>query len=430
MTQHGDLITGEITGLSSSGQGVLRHEGLVVFIPYSAPGDQLTCRIMHRKRTFATAEIVEIHKESTQRTVPPCPYYGLCGGCQLQHVDYHSQLEHKRQCVEEAFRRIGHLKDVVVPPIVPAQQQWGYRRHISLTLRPQGNSGFVLGYIANDNRSLIPVEHCLIFVDDTNKIIQEVGAAVAQLHVMPDNQGKATILKQEEGQYLICLNLSHLPNNCPEIFESCLQKHRHWAGIIVSAPGKTLTFGTPTAKLHLDGLHFSFSPQAFIQNNPEQSLNIYRAICQLAKKSKIKDVLDLYCGIGISSLLLAKQGCTVLGVESNLTAVRLAKANASSNRLPHARFVQGDVQEVLTGILRQQMADLILVNPPRTGLTPEIIATLLKQSPAELIYISCMPATLARDLSLLCACYRIDSCQVFDMFPRTAHVETLVHLKK
>jgi 23S rRNA (uracil1939-C5)-methyltransferase len=176
---------------------------------------------------------------------------------------------------------------------------------------------------------------------------------------------------------------------------------------------------------------FKFTPQTFIQNNLEQSTNIYKKICLTINHDKPKKILDLYCGFGITSLLLAKQGHFITGMEYNSEAIRFAKNNSQLNRLTHAKFLEGDVDQLLPKYFKSQRADTIIVNPPREGLSKNVVQILLKNLPEEIIYISCMPTTLARDLSFLCQNhYEIKECCIYDMFPQTSHVETFIYLRK
>ena len=430
MSELGTIIEGEVTALAFGGQGIIRHEGFVVFVPYTTPGDRVKCRITQKKSSFAHAELIDVITPSTQRTTPKCPYYGTCGGCQLQHIEYAAQLESKRQWIEDALKRIGGLTTISVPSVIPSKQQWMYRRHITLALRPN-ESTVDVGYYAVDNRSLISVVYCPIFNDSSDEIIPQVRDIASQLKCGPADAGKVSIFKREAGKYLIHFQFEFLPKNSAQVFDRVLQRFSNWSGVLVSAPKKTIAYGDSTDLLHVETLAFKYSPQVFIQNNSEQSGNIYREICRLVDSMHAKKVLDLYCGIGISSILLAKQGRDVLGIETNPAAIQYAKENAVMNSAT-ACFQVGSVQTVLPKILRQESFDAVIVNPPRTGMDPRVVTALLQRAPKELIYISCMPATLARDLRLLNASgkgYEVVACQGFDMFPQTAHVETVVHLK-
>lgn len=424
----GDKIQGKVTGLAFGGQGILRHQGLVIFIPFTAVGDLITCQIIKKKKNYAYAQLVEVHELSPMRITPHCPYYERCGGCQLQHLNYQTQLESKRLWVEESLKRIGRLPIGIVPPVVPAIQ-WKYRRHITLQLKP--NDGFfVAGYISNDNQSLIEISSCSIFAGKEDKIINDLQEFVRNLQSTPSSAGRVTIIKNgNEGRYLLSLHFNKIPSNCIESCKNALKKYPQWNGIVVNTPGKQHAFGNTQLTLSIDNLQFSFSAQSFVQNHPEQSINIYRAICNAAKHAH--SILDLYCGIGISSILLAKQGARVLGVENNAEAVQLARSNAKSNGATDIEFLQADVEQVILKNLKERMPEIAIINPPRIGLSSVVSNALMEKGPAEIIYISCMPSTLARDLQILChQHYHFSSCQAFDMFPQTSHVETVVHLKR
>lgn len=428
MSQPADVVTGQVTGLASGGQGIIRQDGFVVFVPFTAPGETVSCRITEKKKTYANAELLKVLQPSPNRAVPPCRYYGTCGGCQLQHIDYATQLEYKRQSVEDALKRIGKLPIESVPAVVASQDQWAYRRHITLTVRPRG-SFFEAGYITTDNKSLLPVEHCPIFVEERVAIIENVQKLVSRLHSIPDNGGKVGVMKQGNGKYVLHFTFKTLPSNSEEVFEKAIAHYPQIAGIVASSMQEALTYGKTTAMCEVDGLKFTFSPQSFVQTHPEQSCNIYRQLCDIATRVQAHNILDLYSGVGISSILLAKQGAHVLGVESNAVAVQLSRDNAARNSVEHVQFLRADVEDVVRGLMKQQAPDLVIANPPRTGLDSRVIHALLQKLPKHIVYISCMPSTLARDLNLLCEKhYRLESCQPYDMFPQTSHVETVVHI--
>lgn len=429
MFQTGDIVTGEITQLAFGGNGILRRDGLVIFVPFTAPEDQVEIRITEKKKNFAFGEIVRILTPSPKRTPPLCPYFGQCGGCQLQHLDYASQLEHKRQCVEDALQRIANIPINFPISIQPAIPNWHYRRHVQLSLRPHLD-GFQAGYIATDNNSLLAVNQCPIFVEQDDPILvqlQEVAQALKSNKDQTSN--RVTILKGDVNRYILDFQFEkQFPSNAEIVFTQALERWSQWMGISASTPTEFISFGNTALSLQIDELSFQSSPRAFLQNHPQQSQAIYNAVCEIVEKSGVQKVLDLYCGIGISSLLLRKQGVRVIGVENNKEAVALARANAIHNQLPDVTFLQANVENVIKQVLAQHKPDCVLLNPPRTGLHPKVITALQQRKPKELLYISCMPTTLARDLKGLCQNYRVVQCSAFDMFPQTAHVETLVHL--
>ncbi|MBA2368838.1 MAG: class I SAM-dependent RNA methyltransferase [Candidatus Protochlamydia sp.] len=428
MIKINDIIEGTIQTIAFGGEGILRHLGLVVFIPFTAPGDQITCRVIEIKKNFAKGEIVKVIQPASGRATPLCPYFGTCGGCQLQHLTSPLQLNYKLNAVKDALKRIGHL---TLPDIkmVPANLIWSYRRHITLHLKPEEGS-FKAGYIGTDHQSLIIVQTCPIFNLSDDPIIQQLQEFISQLSNTSQLTGRVTVLKNEKEQFILSFQFDSLSGLKLLDFQKGLQKYPAFAGIFIHTPEEDFAYGNLYCEQKQDDIVFRFTPQAFVQNHPEQSANIYKEICELALKHPVKHILDLYCGFGMTSLLLARLGHHVTGIEFNRASVQFAQENTHLNHLKQVNFIQGDVEKELPNILKKTNFDLVLMNPPRTGLSKKIIEMLLRANVKELIYVSCMPATLARDLALFCEKnYEFRQCTVYDMFPQTAHVETLVHLK-
>lgn len=426
-----DIIEGTIQTIAFGGEGILRHRGLVVFIPFTAPGDLISCRITEIKKSFAKGEIVQVIQPAPGRTVPLCPYFGTCGGCQLQHLDSAVQLTYKLNAVKDALKRIGHFRDCPEIKMVPAHLMWSYRRHISLHLRPE-EGGFKSGYIGVDHQTLIVVQTCPIFNGSDDPIIQQLQEFTSQLQNPSQLSGRVTVLKNEKEQYILSFQFDSLSGLDLHDFQAGLQKYPAFAGIFIHTPKEDFAYGNLYCEQKQEDIVFRFTPQTFVQNHPEQSANIYNEICGLVPQHPSKHILDLYCGFGMTSLLLARLGHRVTGVEYNPSSVRFAQENAHFNQLKHVNFIQGDVEKELPKILKRSSSfDLVLVNPPRTGLPKKIIKMLLNGDVKEWIYVSCMPATLARDLALISERnYEVKQCTAYDMFPQTAHVETLVHLTK
>lgn len=446
-----DKVQGEIVSQAFGGQGILRYEGLVIFVPFTAVGDRVTCQIIQSKKTFAKAKLLSIDEPSQVRITPRCPYFGVCGGCQLQHLTYQTQLDHKLQCVKDAFQRIGHfnLHEMIPITIEPATQQWAYRRYIELTLQPKGDT-FICGYVGVDQYSIISVEQCPIFCSEADPILKEVQEFISQLSSSGVGEGRIAIFKQKDSNnslgYHIIFHFKYPPNGIEALAHKSLSRWNHWLSLTVSTTKKTFSINNlnknskaclPT--LNINGLQIHYSLNAFLQNHPEQSLKIYLEICRYATLYNCNRVLDLYCGIGILSLMLIKEGILrVIGIENNNEAVKTAKHNAMSNGISseQALFIASDA-EIYSSIENLNNKDLLLlnpelviVNPPRTGLNEKVILGLKKNLPQHIIYVSCMPTTLARDLSLLLGLYEITLCRSYDMFPQTAHVEVLVALKR
>jgi 23S rRNA (uracil1939-C5)-methyltransferase len=422
------IIEGEIETIAFGGEGILRYQGFVVFVPFTAVGDRISCRITEIKRSFAKGILLELKHSSSDRSQPQCPYFGTCGGCQLQHLKEEAQLKYKLEAVKDSLKRIGHLS---IPhlQIIPAASNWAYRRHVTLHLRPK-DGGFEAGYIGQDNHSLVVIQTCPIFNEPHQPIITKLQHLVRHIYNPSQLEGRVTILKNHRNQYILSFQFDAQFEINLKTFQNALQKSPEIAGIIVQKMGEQIFLGDPYCEQKIEDLTFRFSPQTFIQNHPEQSVNIYRQICDLAKDSFQHPILDLYCGFGISTLLLSRRGHSITGVEYNAEAIKCGQENAISNQLKNIHFMQGDVEKVIPHWLKTHQPSLIIVNPPRQGLTKGVLRILLKARADSLIYVSCMPTTLARDLHVLCQQYHFQEGSVYDMFPQTAHVETLVYLKR
>lgn len=421
------IIEGEIESIAFGGAGVLRYRGFVVFIPFTAIGDHISCRILEVRRSFAKGILLELKRSSKNRILPRCPYFGTCGGCQLQHLNQEAQLRYKQNAVHDALNRIGHLS---LPhfDILAAAENWAYRRHITLHLR-SCDDGLEAGYIGYDNRSFVTVQQCPIFTEAKDPIIPWLQRLIKKLPTAGSKEIRATLLKNQRNQYILFLQFNADLDFKPKIFQDTLQTSPEVAGILIQTPKQKMEFGEIYCEQQLEGLAFRYSPETFVQVHPEQSARIYREVGRLALMCGKGPILDLYCGFGITSLLLAKQGQSVTGIEANPHAILFAKENAALNQLKHVNFLQGNVEAILPKWLKTHAASLVIVNPPRQGLAKTVIERLLKLRAQAIIYVSCMPATLARDLQILSEYYQVKEGKIYDMFPQTAHVETLVWLQ-
>lgn len=423
------IIEGTIESIAFGGEGILRFQGFVVFVPFTAKGDRILCRITDSRSSFAKGELVELQYSSPDRSTPKCPYFGTCGGCQLQHLNPNAQLQYKLSAVEDTLQRIGHLS-IPSCQMIPATKNWSYRRHITLQLKAT-KEGFEMGYIARDNHSLIDVRTCPIFHEVQDPILQETRKFLTKLQPGSHKGGRLTLLKNHRHQYILFFRFDHDWQWDEKLFTATLRELPLIAGILVHTAKGVKSYGDIYCEEMYNGLTFRFTPQTFIQNNAEQSAKIYQQICLFVNRSVQRHVLDLYCGFGMSSLLLAKEGHAVTGMEQNKQAILFAKQNAEYNKLNNLTFIAGDVEQQLPVWLKAHTASTIIINPPRQGLTQKVTETLLQKAQAEsILYISCMPSTLARDLRALSAQYEVQEGLAYDMFPQTAHVETLVYLKR
>ncbi len=424
-------LQGEIIRLAFGGMGIMRHEGLVVFVPFTAPGDHVKVKIRKFKKKFAEAELVEVTHPSESRTQPLCPYFGRCGGCQLQHLKYEMQVDQKLHFVEDALTRIGKIQLTKPAKIVPTDKPWAYRRHIRLTLFTQDNT-YRVGYVGIDDKELVSVNQCPIFVKPDHPIVDLVSQLVTELTYEEGLRAHVSIIKDGKGSFVLFFDFpGHIPDNIDNVLKLAVNNDSSIIGAVWRGSDRGSTYGKTDCQLTIGGLTITYSPKAFVQSHPEQSAHIYHQIEMLVKEHSAKKVLDLYCGIGVTSLLLAKQGVQTIGIEANAEAITLAKKNADANKCPKAVFVRGEVAKVIRQTLKEHNFDLVVLNPPRIGSDPVTLKAIVDAAPKHIIYVSCMPATLARDLTVLCQKgYQVQECKGYDMFPQTTHVETLVMLSK
>lgn len=419
----GTLIQGTVTSLAYGGKGILRTpEQMVIFVPFTAPGDVIECRLTRVKKNYAEGTLVSILKPSAIRTTPLCPYFGTCGGCQLQHMTYPAQAAYKQKAVHDAISRIYPDAQVTLSEAAPL---WAYRTHISMTLRTT-ETGFIGGYFAEDNNSLVQATECPIFCDKSDPILKILAAFIAELTPEGREDGKVKVLKDSNQNHIFSFHFKHLPKNFAVVSKKYLKDAL--IGISGSGIGQNATSGTLEMNFSIDGKQFTTSPDAFLQAHPEQSAEIYREVGKYLEASPANLLIDLYCGIGVSSILASPFAKAIEGVEMNKTAVKLAKKNADRAKLAHVNFTVNSVEKELDSLLKKN-PDAAIVNPPREGLSREVAEKLATSQLKTIIYISCQPATLSRDLQILKkGGYSLKKVQAFDMFPQTGHVETLAFL--
>lgn len=416
-----ETFTGVVESIAFGGNGVIRHQGKVVFVPFTMPGERVSFQIIQDKKNFAFGRLEAILESNPNRVKPPCPYFGVCGGCQLQHMDYPSQLEAKRKAVEDALLRIGKVSLPGPIKIIPADPIWHYRRHVQLHLRIH-NKICEVGYIANDQVSFVPVKQCAIFIETKVPFFSHLEALLRPLAENEGQSGRLKAFKAEDGKFVLDIHLQKpVPAAIKSHLEMELQRIAIWQGILFSDPKQQLTIGNPDLVWKWNGKELKMSARAFAQNHPEQSAAITQSLVDWAKRSSASRVLDLYCGIGLTSVVLQQEGLQVWGIESSEEAVHCARLNA-----PGVRFIVARVEDVLEDVLQELKPEAIILNPPRAGLDEKVVRGIMKnRSIQKIAYVSCMPSTLARDLKDLSPEFVLEECVAYDMFPQTAHVETV-----
>lgn len=403
-----------IDSIAFGGEGVARDNGKVYFVPFTAPQEQIEATVTESKKNFCRAKLDQIIIPGPDRTSPQCPHFTVCGGCQLQHLTYPAQLQAKQSIVEQTLKRIGKLPLPPLSPIVAASNTWNYRRHV--TLHIENNQ---IGYHKAHSHELLPITTCPIFAKSLSDFLPQLQQLLKLFNPLPPT---CRLFAEPDGKFLVAL-FAPIPKITPED----LQPFTLLSSLAIRNRNEEQIFGTPHLTFSISDKTVHYSPFSFVQNHPEMSEKLY-----LSLASKIPGhhplLLDLYSGIGVTSLILSDKFDKILAIENNPHATKLAKHNFQINNVSHAKALQARAETILPTHLKKKST--LLVNPPRTGLDPAILTAIKQTPPKEIFYISCMPATLARDLSQLASHYTIESIQPFDLFPQTTHVETLVHLKQ
>jgi 23S rRNA (uracil1939-C5)-methyltransferase len=439
----GQIIPVEIHGLGHSGEGVGRFEGLTVFVPGGVPGDRLEAKVTEVKKNYARAVVSAVVTPSPDRVVPPCPVVGECGGCQLQHIAYPAQLELKRQQVVDALERLGKLTAIPVHPTLGMEEPWRYRNKAQFPVGARSGR-VVAGFFAPGTHRIIDIAECEIQHPLGNQIMREV-KELAQRFGVPiyDERAHRGVLRHVlarvgrgtgEAMAVLVTNGPEFPNGhkiaqalmerIPGIVSVVQNINPEQTNVVLGRKSKVLA-GQDHIIDHIGDLSFAISPVSFFQVNPAQTEVLYGKALEYASLTGGETVLDIYCGIGTISLFLARQARDVIGIEVVPPAIADARVNAERNGVGNVRFICGDATEEMPRLAGEGIkADVIVVDPPRKGCDEPVLRAMAEMAPERIVYVSCNPASLARDLGLLRELgYRTLEVQPVDMFPHTAHVE-------
>ena len=439
------IYTGTVEGYSSEGLGIVRLDGAVVFVPGTVRGEEIDLRITKVMKTCAAGEVVKLRKPSPERTKPECPYFGQCGGCDFQHMSYTEELRAKRQRVQDALTRLGGT-DLQVEEILGAKDPTHYRNKSQYPVGPGGTIGF---YKARSHQ-VVGVDRCLIQSEVSDKTAKAVGDWMRRYKISAydERTGKGLVRHlyvrvNRKGESLCCVvvNGKQLPREpelaafvraaAPRTVGVVLNTNTKKGNVILGDKYRTL-WGQDFLMDTLCGLRFKLSVPSFYQVNRDQAEVLYGKALEFAGLTGEETVLDLYCGTGTITLCMAAKAKKVIGAEIVPPAIADAKENAARNGIENAEFFCGDAADIAAKLEQDGLRpDVITVDPPRKGLSPEVIASVAAMGPERVVYVSCDPATLGRDVKLFAELgYRaIRACAV-DMFPGTRHVETVVLLSK
>ncbi|TFE26962.1 23S rRNA (uracil(1939)-C(5))-methyltransferase RlmD [Cohnella luojiensis] len=454
----GQFIECEIIGLTHEGEGVGRVEGYTLFVRDALPGETVRAEVLSIGKSFGKARMSELMESGTGagkgsgiRVVPPCPIYDSCGGCQLQHMAYAEQLRWKRQHVVDNLARIGKLvvaeddgqAGVVVHPTIGMDDPWRYRNKAQVPIG-FGDGGLIGGFYEAGSNDIVEMDACLIQQEENEESVRAVKEAARLLDISAYNRANGRGLlrhvvvrhARSTGQRMVVLVTNG--RDIPHAQELVALIREKVSGVVsvcqnVNTAVTPVVFGEETRVLwgedviydEIGGIQFAISPRSFFQVNPEQTERLYGKAVEYAALTGNETVIDAYCGAGTISLFLAKHADRVYGVEIVPEAIEDARRNALLNGIRNAEFAVGPAEVVMPRWQAEGVSpDVIVVDPPRKGCDPALISTMLELRPERIVYVSCNPSTLARDLRLLeDGGYWTVEVQPVDMFPHTGHVE-------
>ena len=436
----------EITGYTAEGMGVARLEGRVVFVPGTIRGETWQVQLLKVKTAVAWGRGVKLLLPSPERREPDCPLAGRCGGCQYRHMSYREELEAKGQRVQDALARVGGVS-LALPPVLGAEDPLRYRNKVQFPVARE-KRGLAVGYYRARSHDVLDVEDCLLQPESVTALRRAFKGWMERFQVPAyDEESRTGLIRHlyvrtnRAGEALCCVvaNGKRIPR-APELAEALRQAVPALAGLVLNVntrdtnvilgPDYRTIWGRDFLEEELCGMTFRLSVPSFFQINRAQTERLYQKALELAGLTGTETVLDLYCGIGTISLALARRAGQVIGAEIVPEAVADAQANARRNGVPNVRFLCGDAGQAAFQLAQEGIRpQVICVDPPRKGLAPEVPEVLASMAPERIVYVSCDPATLARDVKRFAALgYQTVSAQAVDLFPRTQHVETVVLL--
>ena len=440
----------QIDALGSNGEGIGRIDGYTVFVEGALPGEKISVLIVKVKKNYGYGKLMEILEVSPERREPMCPVAKQCGGCQLQHLSYEAELAYKTREVKDVMERIGGIRNVEVKPALGMENPWRYRNKAQFPVG-RGKDGCAIGFYAKRSHRIVDTDQCFLQNACNDEIIGIVRAFLNEFNIPLYDEEKhkglvrhiLTRIGRNSGEIMVCIviNGKKLPNSdilverlkaVEGVVSIVLNVNKEKTNVILGQKIITL-WGKDTITDSIDGIKFEISPLSFYQVNPIQTEVLYGKAVELAGLKGEETVLDLYCGIGTISLFFARKAKKVFGVEIVPEAIADAKKNAARNGITNAEFAVGAAEEVIPRLYKEEgiTADIVVVDPPRKGCDEKLLETILQISPEKIVYVSCNPATWARDLAVLKeGGYELKEVQPVDQFSHSVHVEVVSLLQK
>lgn len=438
-----DVFEIEITGMTDDGSGVGRAEGIAIFVPYTIIGETVRVHIIKVYKTYAIGKLLEVVVPSENRIKSECKYFYRCGGCQLWHMDYDAELEYKYNKVKDCLKRIGGI-DTEVSPIVGSESVCRYRNKVQLPVSEGG-----IGFYRRNSHDVTDMDNCMLQSEYVSSIVAQIRLWMVEADIEPYNEktGKGILrhiyIRSGDGGIMVVLvvtspevpetdNLIHkLKQLDLPILSIICNINSKQTNVILGQRNITL-YGSEAITDKIGDVEFEISPNSFYQVNKEQTYKLYSIARRMAGLSGKETVWDLYCGIGTIGQFMASQAGKIIGVEVVPQAVEDARRNAAKNDLSNTEYYCGAAEKIAPILVKKgERADVVILDPPRKGCDEVLLDAVIKTSPKRIVYISCKPSTLARDLKYLSSKgYKTEEIVPVDMFPRTSHVECCVLISK
>jgi 23S rRNA (uracil1939-C5)-methyltransferase len=456
----GQHIELEVTQVAFGGKGIARVDGMAVFVDKAVAQDRVMARITKKKKSYAEAFIVELLKASPQRVPAPCPYSGTCGGCKWQFLGYPHQLAYKQQHVRESLEHIAMIGDVPVHPTIGSDKVFGYRNKMEFScstrrwLLPEelGKADIAaemaLGlHVPGTFDRVLDIQACLLQPEPGNAILSDVRDYIKRsalpVYGLRSHEGfwRFLVLRHSTAhdQWMVNIVTSgDAPEHVQPLADLLVEKHPHIASVVNNVNGRRgsiatgeferVLAGSPTLLERIGPFEFELSANSFFQTNTRGAQRLYDTVKNFAGLQGAETVLDLYCGTGTIAIYLASAAGRIIGLEVVESAVEDARRNCLRNGVDNCRFVSGDVRRTLPQL--QVRPDVMIIDPPRAGMHEDVVKEVMSCGPRKIVYVSCNPATMARDMLLLKQAYTVAEVQPVDMFPHTYHIEAVARLIK
>lgn len=455
----GQIIETEIQDVAFRGKGLARIDGLAVFVDQAVTGDRVEARIIRKRKQYAEARVLRLVSPSPDRVPAPCPYSGHCGGCKWQFLHYARQLEYKRRHVAESLHHIGLLADVSVHQTLPADPIYGYRNKMEFSCadrrwrlpeemhREDLDPDFALGlHVPGTFHKVLDIQACLLQPDMGNRLLETVRQEIRRSGRPPYGLKSHTgfwrflMLRHSVAHDRWMVNMITASQDdalLTPIANRIMARHPEVLAVVnnVTARKAAVAFGEFEVPLAGDRLlrdsigpfEFEISANSFFQTNTRSALKLYEKAKAFARLTGSERVLDLYCGTGTIAIFMADQAREVVGIDVVESAIQDARRNCERNGIDNGRFLWGDVRKLLPDL--DIRPDVLIIDPPRDGMHKDVVAQVMAMRPSRIVYVSCNPATLARDIAVLKTDYRVAEVQPVDMFPHTWHIEAVARLE-